>query len=30
MIIQEIEVIDGDKILIVTTFEDGTEIITEK
>lgn len=30
MITQEIEMIDGEITLIITTFEDGTEIITEK
>jgi hypothetical protein len=30
MITQEIEIIDGEITLIITTFEDGTEIITEK
>ena len=30
MIVQEIEETDGEITLIITTFEDGTEIITEK
>jgi len=29
-IIQEIEETDGEITLIITTFEDGTEVITEK
>lgn len=29
-IIHEIEETDGEITLIITTFEDGTEIITEK